>query len=236
MAVTYLGSSFSVASGTGDITPAFYNGYSVTADDIAITFVETTSVAVGVPTGWNTLGASTVSSGTLTKLNAIWRRIQVGDTAPTITDASDHKIGRMAIFRGCRTSGDPFDQLTTTPDTVSSTTVTFPSITTTLADCMVVTGYSTGQDTSTTAATSWSAAGLTSKVEIVDAWTNLGGGGGLSVHVGAMVSPGDTGDITATFTVTANPKAQMSFVLLPPSAAASTPATRRSQMGAYLQM
>lgn len=220
--VVGVGAAASSASG---ITPAFPGGYTATADDIAITFCECDSVdTLTPPSGWALINASTVSSGTTTKLSAIWRRIVGGDTAPAIADAGNHLVGRMIIVRGCVTSGNPWDIATPTTELTADTTVSIPAVTTSVNDCLILAAFSTGQDIASTAgATAWANGSLANVAERMDDWTSLGTGGGFSMATGEKATAGSTGATTATLSLTANFKAQLKIALKGAAAAATPP-------------
>jgi len=214
------------AAGQAAITPAFPGGYTATADDIAVTFCETESGdTVTPPTGWAAVTNVTVSSGTVTRLWAIWRRIQAGDTAPTIADAGNHDIGRMIIVRGCVTTGNPWDVFTTSTELVADTSVSIPGVTTSVPNCLMLYAVSTGQDgsSSTTAYSAWANASLTNVTERMDNYTALGLGGGFGMATGEKAAAGATGAMTATLALTANFKALMTIALKEQVAAAATP-------------
>ncbi len=195
-------------SGTGTIAPAFPGGYTAVADDIAVTFTECNNTdTLTPPAGWALINASTVASGTTTKLSAIWKRIVGGDTAPTIADAGDHLVGRMIIVRGCVTTGNPWDIATPTTELTADTTVSIPAVTTTVPDCLILAAFATGQDVASTAgATSWVNLSLAAVTERMDDWSSQGRGGGF-----------------ATLSLTANFKAQLKIALKGAVAAATPP-------------
>jgi len=228
---TVIGVSASAAAGQAAITPAFPSGYTATTNDIAITFCETENTdTVTPPSGWSAVTNSTVSSGTVTRLWAIWRRIQAGDTAPSIADAGDHNIGRMIIVRGCATSGNPWDVLGTSTELVADTSVSIPGVTTTVSNCLVLYAVSTGQDgsSSTAAYSGWADATLANITEQMDNYTASGLGGGFGMASGEMASAGATGAMTATLALTANFKALMTIALReePPAAEPTHPTIR----------
>lgn len=205
------------AAGAAGITPAFPGGYTAVADEILLTFRECDNAdTVTVPAGWTLVTSVGVASGTTTKLSAIWRRAQNGDTAPTLADAGNHQVGRMIVVRGCVTSGDPWDVFATSTETVADTSVSVPGVTTTVIDCLILAAFSTGQDIASTAgATGWTNLNLTSVTERMDDWTSQGTGGGFAMASGVKAAAGSTGATTATLSLTANFKALMTIALKP---------------------
>lgn len=205
-----IGVSATAAAGTGAITPAYPTSYTAIADDIALTFCETESGGtVTPPTNWAAVTDSIVSSGTTTRLWAIWRRLTAGEAAPSIADAGDHNIGRMMIIRGCATTGNPWNVFTTSTELVADTSVSIAGVTTTVDDCLIVYAVSTGQDgsSSTTAYSGWANASLANVAERMDNYTASGLGGGFGVATGEKATPGATGAMTATLALTSNFKA-----------------------------
>jgi hypothetical protein len=101
--------------------------------------------------------------------------------------------------------------------------VSFPTLTTTAANCMIVHVFSTGQDV-TTAQSSGAGtnANLTGLANQMNNWTNAGGGGGFAMITGLKASAGAIGTTTTTLT-TANFKALFSGALREATAPPSVP-------------
>jgi hypothetical protein len=169
------------------------------------------------PTGWALITSQIVSSGTTTQLSAIWHRAASGDTAPTIADVGDHQVGRMIVIRGCIVVGNPWDVATPSQELIADATVSIPSITTSVKECLILAAFSTGQDgtNSNAGATAWANATLSNVTERMDDWVLVGGGGGFSMATGEKAIAGATGATTATLSLTANFKAQLHIALKP---------------------
>lgn len=219
---TVVGVSASAASGTANITPAFPSGYTVVANDVAVTFIECNSTdTINAPAGWATMASQTQATGTTTKLTAIWRRLQVGDTAPTIVDpgANDHMVGRMIIVRGCATQGNPWDVAIGGTDGTTTTafTVTGSGVTTVYVDTLMLIAVATGQDIASTAAVSgWTNASLT-LTERMDNWVADGNGGGFAMATAPKATPGTlANNTTGTLAIAGNTKAWLQIALRPP--------------------
>lgn len=228
------------ASGTGDVVAPFPGGYTATLNDIGVIYVERENAdTVTAPSGWTIITTSAVISGTTTKLVSIWRRIQGGDTAPTVADNAGNHIGcRMIIVRGCVTSGDPWDITATSQENVADTTVSIPGGTTSVNDCLCLAAFATGQDIASTAgATGWANGSLANGAEQMDNWVAAGTGGGFAMWSGEKATAGVVSATTATLSLTANFKALM-FIALKGVAATPTqpPVQRRDHMGALLQV
>lgn len=195
-----------LASGANGISPAFPGGYTPVAGDIGCTWLECAATdTVTPPSGWALVINSTVASGTPTKLSVIWRRIQAGDTAPAIADAGNHLVGRMMILRGCVATGNPWNVASQTTELAADTSVSIPGVTTTVANCLLSYGFSTGQDVSSTAgASGWADASLANVTEWMDNWAIAGDGGGFAMASGEKSAAGATGAMTATLALTPN--------------------------------
>lgn len=230
-------------SGTGDITPAYPAGYTAVADDIAVTYVESESGdTINPPTNWAQITAQSVTTGTVTKLTALWRRLTASEAAPTIVDpggVNNHMGGRMIIVRGCKTTGNPWNITAVAQETVADTTVSIPTVTTTAADCLVMVAFATGQDVASTAgATGWTNANLANLTERMDNWVTAGLGGGFAMATGEKAAAGVVGATTATLSLTANFKALMTIALEGAAAAAAAsdfPAWKRRPSGLYIR-
>lgn len=221
-----------VAQGAAGITPAFPVGYSAVADDIALTFLECESTdTVVIPSGWALITAQSVTSGTVTKLTAIYKRLVGGDAAPAISDAGNHLVGRMIIVGGVVTAGNPWNVHAVAQETVADTTVSMPGVTTTVADCLILNAFSTGQDVSSTAgANTFINLNLANVTERMDNWTSQGTGGGFAMCTGEKAAAGSTGATTCTLALTANFKALMTIALQGASVAAGTTLRPRARL------
>lgn len=205
------------ASGAGAVTPAYPASYTAVDKDIAITFVECdSSDTLTPPTNWALATSQSVTSGTTTKLSAIWRRLTNGEAAPQIADAGNHIVARMIVVRGCFSTGNPWNVLAVNQELTADTTVSMPTVTTTVADCLILNAFSTGQDIASTAGgTGYTNSNLGSIAEQMDNWTSSGTGGGFAMCSGTKATSGATGATTATLSLTANFKALMTIALRP---------------------
>lgn len=224
-------------SGAGAVTPAYPGGYTAVADDVAVTFAECDSAdTLTPPTNWALISNSVVSSGTTTKLSAIWRRLTDGEAAPQIADVGNHIQARMIVIRGCVATGNPWDQVQPSSELVADTSVSVTGVTTTAADCLVMAAFSTGQDTASTAgATGWANANLTGLAEQMDGWTSAGTGGGFAMAAGVKAAAGATGATTATLSLTANFKAQLCIAFKPVATVPGRAVRRRTPKGLILR-
>jgi len=188
MAIPSVRAVGTVASSTGAITPGMPAG--TLAGDILLLFLGTRNQAITVSGGtetWTQAADSPVTRGaavTGVRLTVFWARAsQDAPTSPTTSDSGNMQQGRIIAISGCIASGDPTD------DTASDTnfgTISFPGVTTTVADCLVVfAGVTSIPDAdSTTEFSSFSFTGLTSITEQIDNTTSQGNGGGLCAASG----------------------------------------------------
>jgi hypothetical protein len=199
---------------TGACVPGLPAGW--VADHIHLLFVEAANEPLNTITGFTRIGSTAVvqSTGLVTDLSAFWRRAVAGDTAPSITSSpQNHLIARIIGVSGAVTAGSPISIFTTGLDNTTGTTFSIPGATTTAANCLIFAALSTGTDAnSTTMATGWTNANLTSITEDIDNWTTSGNGGGIAVAHGGKVAPGAYGTMTGSIT-TGNTKAFLSFAV-----------------------
>lgn len=203
------------ASNVAAMTCALPAGYTAVANDIWLTFRECENAdTVSVPAGWAIVANQGVASGTTTRLSAIWHRAASGDTAPSLADVGDHQVGILIVIRGCKATGNPWNQAATSQELVADTTVSIPGVTTTVPDCLCLYAFSTGQDVnSSIGASAWADASLTNVTEQMDRWATAGTGGGFGMASGGKEVAGATGAMTATLGLTANFKALMCIAL-----------------------
>src|SRR4051812_46882202 len=137
-----------VASGTTTMTPAFPAG--VAAGDALLTICESVGgQSYTLPSGWAHVTGSPVVQSTNTQLTVIWRSYDGVFTAPALSGTTDHCIGRMLAVRGAPTTGNPWDVVASAVEAVSDTTATWPGVTTTVADTLVLEICATSADIST---------------------------------------------------------------------------------------
>ncbi len=218
-----------VANGPGAITPGMPSG--VLTDDVLLLFLETADQVITISGGtetWTEITGSPVTGATGTRLTAFWARAsQDAPTSPTTSDSGDHQLARMIAFRGVVGTGNPWDVVTTTTDNTSNTSVSFPSVTTTVSDTLVVMAIAgDGPDGNSTAnLSSFTNANLASLTEQVDNRVNSGDGGLLGAATGTKATAGAIGATTATL-ANAAVKAMMTIALkpnTPPSLSISQP-------------
>jgi hypothetical protein len=199
---------------TGACTPAVHAGN--VAGHIQLLWVEAANEPLNAITGFTRIGSSAVvqSTGLVTDLSVFWKRSVGGDTAPSITSTpQDHLIARIIGVAGAVTSGSPIHISATGLDNVADTAISIPGATTTVADCLIFAGFTTGADSpSSQLSGSFTNASLGSVTTQVNNWTNSGNGGGIACCSGTKATAGAYSATTATLT-TANTAAMMSFAV-----------------------
>lgn len=211
--------------GTGPVTPGIPAG--ATTDDILVLYIETANEPVSATSGYADIGVGTVAqaNGLVTALTIRWKRAGGSESAPSVSIAAgNHVIARLVAFRGCVTTGNPYESVQVSTDNTTVTTATIQSAAagTLGPDRMICAAVATGTDvTSTTMAGTWTNASLASPgiTESLDNWHVTGNGGGFASAYGGKAAQGTYNNTTAVLT-TGNTKAMMSFALIGASAAA----------------
>ena len=135
--------------------------------------------------------------------------------SPVVTDPGDHVYGRILTFRGVTANGNPWDVTAGGVKATASTTTTFGTVTTGVANELIVLAASRDNDSTSAAWSSWTntgtpAIGLT---ERSDGGTTSGNGGGIGVATGIKAAAGAIGSSTAT--VTSSKDGHMTIALKP---------------------
>lgn len=201
-------------AGTAGATPGLPAGWQ--QDDIFLLCCETRNgVGAAAPAGWTLIGTGPFANGSLasedTALDVFWRRATASESAPVIGDTGNHVAARVHAFRGCIATGDPWDVWADGVEEVSDTSVSFPSVTTTVADTLVVI---IGAFSDTASTSSPSNANLTSLTERADDTTTSGNDGALVLLTGVKSTAGSTGSTTATLSLSVF-KAMQTIALKP---------------------
>lgn len=198
-----------VASGVATATPGLPAGWAL--NDILIIVCESAEQTAGVPglpSGYAYLNSVQVPiTGTVaTKLTMMWKRATASESAPVVPDPGDHIVARMVAVRGCRTTGNPWNTTATATEAVADTSASWPAVTPTRAECLILNAIATGQDVASTANLSAHVnANLGSVTEQMDNWVIDGNGGGFGLISGTRIPGGvTTGATTATVGVATN--------------------------------
>lgn len=195
------------------------------ANDVALLFVEAdgaeTVTTPSSPAGW---GAVDSSVATATGLWVYWKRAtgsSEGDV--TVPDPGDHATAQILVYRGCITSGNPWDVIAKNINNTSSANVSIPGTSTTVADCLVVAAVSNPLDSATPQANNdFANADLTSvqATPRTNQQSASGNGGGFAVTDGVKAAAGAFGATTATL-IGARAQARIAIALKPATASGS---------------
>lgn len=199
------------------------------ANDIGVLVVESNPAgAISTPSGWAHITGSplAVSAGeddhTLT---VFWKRAASDAEADAAVNDVGHQGALIFTIRGCITTGDPWDVVSSDTDTdpTADEAIDIPGATTTVADCLVALIASSGVDTGTQAASGWANADLANVTERTEHHFTTGDGGGFSIATGEKAAIGAYGTTTATF-VDGTDQCRMSIAFKPPLASTGVPA------------
>jgi hypothetical protein len=198
-----------VSSSVSAITPAFPTGLAV--DDVLVGIGESVGGANYPSIATNGFAhlasdstpVSPVVQGVNTQLSVVWARYDGVMTAHSWGDSGDHNIGRYVAIRGCPTTSNPWHVVATAVSATSSTSASWPGVTTTVADCLILEIIATGADISTAQLGTLTNATYTSIVEQIDNATTSGGGGVIGCVSATKATAGATGQSTCTLTTAA---------------------------------
>jgi hypothetical protein len=205
MAPTFQAAGTAVAS-TGTSVSAAWPTH--LADDIGLVVIETSgnSATLTPPTGWAAIPGTPVTDVATTagsKLHVWWKRAASSAEGSVATGAAtDHIVARLYTFRGCITTGNPWNVTTTGTKTTASTTATVPALVTTLDDTLITMIVGRPDDSSSTTHFGVPVnANLTGLADRGEAGTANNNGGGFVLSTGIDATPGNTGTSTLTKTV-----------------------------------
>lgn len=214
-------------SATTTTTPPWPLGHEV--DDIALLVCESLNGEAVTLTTANGFAEVTNSPQDVaaSRLTIFWcRATSTSMASPVTNDPGDHVNNHMYLIRGCHNSGNPWDAITGNTG-ASSTSVTVPEVTTTVARCLILWICSQGSDVGTDEFTSWANTGSTRFEELDAISTTAGNGGGHGIAYGYKVSAGATGTATATL-ATASGQGRITIALKPQQAAAGGRTTKNT--------
>ncbi len=192
-------------------------------DDIALLIISGDSVnayTLSTPSGFAEVADSPQSAvGGVPRMHVWWCRATTTSMAnPVIADpaADSQKLAVIVTFRGCIATGDPWD-VTAGDTALTSTTVTIPGDTSTVADCLIAAIVAGSFDSATAQCSGEANADLTSVAEKFDQSTATGDGNGITVITGVRAAAGTFGATTATLANT-SAQARLMIALKPPPA------------------
>ncbi len=138
------GSIVADTAGAGSVTPTLPTHQ---ADDILIIVAGN---AGGTPVSTGTSGWTQIDNGT-NYIGIFWKRATGAGTAgATIVSSTTDLFAIGYVFRGCRTTGDPFDNFTTLADVSNTIASDGAGVLTEGAERLAVVFYAVGDDTAFT--------------------------------------------------------------------------------------
>ena len=206
------------------ITPGLPAG--IATDDILLLWTESQSgQATGISNEnggtWTKHVVQGVGSGAGgTSLGCFWSRYNGTQGDPTVGDSGDHTLGYIEAYRGCVTSGDPYEGLVIGSEETADTSLEVTGSTTTGADRLVIVGTARENDNFNDHYSAWANADLANIVERSDRGTTQGNGGGLATVTGEKATSGTYTTTTATVAASVL-DAFATFALIPAAAAGS---------------
>lgn len=205
-----------VSATTGTLTVAWPTH---AVGDIALLFVETQgggTATLSTANGFVEVTNSpqtTGSAGTGTKLSVYWcRATTTAMSSPIMSAGSNHQYGVILTYRGCVTSGDPYDVTAGSIKAAATTSATVTAVVTTVPDNLIVQAITKDLDSTAAFASAQTNANLVAIRERFDAGTISGNGGGIAVWDGLKLTAGSTG--TTSVTVTSSINAFMTISLM----------------------
>ncbi len=194
-AVTYVATG-SFESGSTSITPTLPSGW---AENDIFVFIGHSQSSPGIScAGWTAAPDAPLADLNDITVCVLYRRATSSESNPTMTSAG-HGTGAIMAFRGCPTSGSPWDVTAGSVNNAHGTSAVIPGVTTSLPNCMIIAAIGTSHDLSSSAIFSgWTNANLASIDERIDGATTTGSGGAIGAAQGAKLTAGATGNTTAT--------------------------------------
>jgi hypothetical protein len=197
----------------------------------ALLLVETDNnpVTLSVASGFVLVDQKGVVSagGDPTMIQVFWNRATNGSMSPvTIATPVNHQVNRMMTFRGCITTGNPYEALGNASSAAVSTSVDVNAtgVSTVGTNRLVLCAIAAPTDTAIDQFSVIANTSLASPGAYTDSFTQQGNGGGFALLKGTRAAAGNLGHFTATLG-TANAWAAVFFALKGPTDIVSTPPT-----------
>lgn len=199
----YIASVGALVAGTGTTTATLPSGWA--ENDILCIAVESAAQAISAPSGYSEVTNSPQAIGSAadvaaTAIQLFWKRATSSESNVGLADAGDHTISVMFAVRGCPTGSSPFD-VTAGATAATSTSVSFPSVTTTVDACLVV--HLISNPLLSARLSAWANASLLPVIEVFDAGNGSGNDGSIGIAYGGKETAGSVGNTTATLSTTA---------------------------------
>lgn len=192
----------------------------IQTDDILLLVVETANEAVTVPTPnggtWTQAvtpsGQGTAAATSATRCTVFWSRYNGTQGNPSISDSGDHQNAMIYAFRGVRKTGDPFDAIAAGSEAAGDTSLSAPTITTTVAEALVVVCATI--DATQTFGGTWTNAALASITPRTSFAGTSGNDGRLIAVTGTKSTAGAVGNTTNTISAS-SAKSMVTLSLAP---------------------
>lgn len=199
MAIPVFVAAGTFQSGTAALTVPPPAGY--LAGHLLLLLVESANQAIALPSGgWQEVTNSPQSTGTAAaaggvRLAVFWKWAAGVEPSVSIADSGDHTTAVMLAVSGAGkihlTAGNVLSS--------ASTSLSWPSLTTTINDCLLILCGANDRDIASSAnLTSQANSALSSVTKQVDQTVTSGAGGGLAVISGGLATAGAVGSTTAT--------------------------------------
>lgn len=198
-----------VDSGNGAVTPGLPTGHVI--NDILIMLVQSANETISTPTNatsgtWAEVvaqtGSGTAATAGSVRLGVFWMR-DPGTTIGTVTvaDTGNHTVARIVGYRGCVSTGNPWNQAAAMAAVATSTvnghanSVVTPDITTTVGNCLILMCFADSIDNADTAHVVFDTLGsgnlaLPTITERIDNGIATGTGGGIGLAEGGKAVAG----------------------------------------------
>lgn len=176
-------------------------------NDIAILVVTSANEAIAVPTGFTQIvmsaGQGTAAAVGSTRIGIFWcRATSAAMAAVSIADSGDNNHAAMVVFRGCITTGNPYESLSAraTNSPTASTSLSLANANSTAGTLRtIVACVVTNRDSiNNTHWSGWANANLTSVTEREDDGSSSGVGSNIGIASGNLENAGAIGTFTGT--------------------------------------
>jgi len=172
-------------------------------NDFLVLFVETANQSVTTPSGWTQFangsqGTGTAGDSAATKLSAYYKISDGTDTSVSASVTGGDHVYALVLGLWNQSVSSPIDVTGGSVEASSSTSVSFPSVTTSSPNCFILNCTSYATDAVNNTLSSISNTNLSDISYIGSGGTTIGNGGGVSVISGIKSTAGSTGNTTAT--------------------------------------
>lgn len=172
------------------------------AGDFGLFFIETCGgePVPATPSGWTPVANSpqATGAGTAGTQLTVFYKVATSSSEPSAPtgDSGDHNHGVIVTFTGLASIGSPWDVTAGGVKATAAANASLPTLTTTVADTLIVQAITHDLDIGTPAFTSVTNAALASLTERHDQSSGQGNGGGIAVFTGQKAVAGSIGTTT----------------------------------------